>query len=125
MAFLVLYWKQLLLSIIIAGGSYFVYEKVKDIGYQQAKTEDAVVIKNYEDAIVKKINAIQLTSTTLASESRDNALILTSSINTILKATKGKSLVIVKDGGCVPSQTFSDTFNKVNKQVNENMKGVK
>lgn len=125
MAFLVLYWKQLLLSIIIAGGSYFVYEKVKDIGYQQAKTEDAVVIKNYEDAIVKKINAIQLTSTNLASESRDNALILTSSINTILKATKGKSLVIVKDGGCVPSQTFSDTFNKVNKQVNENMKGVK
>src|ERR1035437_3386739 len=125
MAFLILYWKQLLLSIIIAGGSYFVYEKVKDIGYQQAKTEDAVVIKNYEDAIVKKINAIQLTSTTLASESRDNALILTNSINTILKATKGKSLVIVKDGGCVPSQTFSDTFNKVNKQVNENMKGVK
>lgn len=125
MTFLLMYWKQLLLSVLIAGGSYFIYDKIDTVGYNRAKAEDALVIKKYEDEVATKIAAIEVTSTTLANESRDSAIILNSNILKIVSSTKGKSLVIVKDSGCTPSQTFSDSFNLMNKRVNQNIKGNK
>ena len=106
-----------------AGLGYMGYNKIQDIQYQKDLIEFNTKIKEYEDNVNKRIATIENNSSILVSESRENNLVLADGIQSILKGTKGKALVIVKNGDCTPSQTFSDTFNSVNRTVNQNMKG--
>lgn len=106
----------------IAGFLFFGYEKIKSIGYQEAEQKYTKVIKDYEDNLNKKIDNIETLAGTLVVENRENNVLLTNDINTILTRVKTKPLTIVKNGECSPSQTFSDTFVEINKRANQSMK---
>lgn len=107
---------------IIALALYLGYAHVKGIGYEEASLKYEARIKEYEDNIVKKIDSIESLSNTLAIESRENNEIVARDIEDILKKVKGKPLVIIKDGECIPSTTFSNSIGELNKRANQAIK---
>lgn len=109
-------------ALLISGALYAIFDKIDSRGYERAKAECAVVIKEYEDQVIARLTKIEESSTQLVLTSKTNNEAVSTDIAAILSKVKGKSLVVLKDGNCVPSQTFSDTFNTVNKRVNQGMK---
>lgn len=109
----------------ISGSLYGGYQHVKGIGYDEAMVICAENTRKYEEKINGKIDKIEANATLLVTETRASNELLQTNVSAILKNTKGKTLTIIKNGECNPSQTFSDTFGNVNKRVNESMKGIK
>lgn len=122
MLFLKLFWKQIALVLLVLGGLVAVYERGHYDGYEKAEVKYVKMINDETIKTNTKITAIEANSNTLVTESRIANEILAKDIKGILFGIKGKTLTIVKDGGCLPTQTFSDTFNTVNKRVNQNMR---
>lgn len=123
---LLLFWKQILISIILAGISYtginYVYQYGYQYGYTSAETKYTKIIKEYQVDVANKIAVLERTSTELATKQQKNSDKLTKDIGSIMYSIKDKSLVIVKEGKCTPSKTFLDSFIMINKQVNQNIK---
>jgi len=111
-----------LLTAAITAGGYSVYSNIRQAGYTEAATKYQLVIDNQQKLIDTKLKDIEQLSSTLVTESRASNTALASSVYSILNKVKGVPLVVVKDGKCTPSQTFSDTIDAVNKRVNESMK---
>lgn len=111
----------LLVAAGVLGSLYSGYYHVKDIGYQEASIKYELVIKDYEKRRDAKIASIEALSTILVTESRSNNATTTKSIANVLAATKGKPLVVVKNGECTPSQTFSDSILTINKRINQSI----
>ena len=112
-----------LLAAAISVGIYAGYSHIKQIGYNEAEAKYTQIMHQYETDVNKKIDTIVAMSNSLATINQANNEQLTNDISAILSKVKGKQLVVVKNGECVPSQTFSDSFGQINKQVNLNMKG--
>lgn len=109
-------------ALAIVLGLWAGYAKVKDIGYQEASTKYEQQIKEYQTEVANRIKAIETSSQALVLETRTNNEVLTKNVSNIVYGLKGKNLVIIKDGVCTPSKTFSDSFLLINKQVNESIK---
>ena len=112
----------LLLAATLTGGGYLAFEKVKNIGYEEYKVLCDKRFADHKEATDKRIEALETTSNTLVIENRENSALLAKDVAQLLKGVKGKTLTIVKDGGCTPTATFADTYNSVNKRVNQSMK---
>lgn len=106
----------------IAGFLFFGYNHIKQIGYKEAEQKYTQVIENYEKNLNKKIDSIETLAGTLVLENRENNNLLSQDVEAILARVKGKTLTVVKNGECSPSQTFSDTFVEINKRANQSMK---
>ena len=122
---MILQIKLAIAAIAVAGTlatGYIGYSYVKSIGYNEAKVECDQRFKEYNDIVMQKIERIESNSTTLVENSKIANEKLSEDITTIMKSVKGKTLTIVKNGECVPSQTFSDTINSVNKRINGELK---
>lgn len=111
-----------LIALLLSISLYAGYSHIKQIGYREAEVVYQKQIQDYKDSIGKKIDKIETLSTTLVSESRDNNEAVSKDIEDILKKVKGKPLVIVKDGECTPSKTFSDSIGELNKRANQAIK---
>lgn len=117
--------KLVIISVVITAAGTLVhagYAKIKDIGYQEAQVKYEKIIKTHEDGVNKKIQEIIDTTSLLVSENRATSASLSTDISVIMKGIKGKTLTIVKDGKCVPSPEFLNTFDTVNKRVNKSIK---
>lgn len=120
---------QLILSLLgygiaaigILGSVYSGYSHVKNIGYQEAAVKYEKVIKDYEEVRNQRIANIEKLSYTLVNESRSNSLATAKGISSVLVAAKAKPLVILKEGECTPSQTFSDSILTINKRINQSI----
>ena len=115
---------RLVSGLIIALALYFGYSYIKQLGYNEAQIVYEKKIQEYQDTVLVKINSIESLSNTLATESRVTNEAVSKDIDDILKRVRGKSLVVVKDGGCTPSKTFSDSISEINKRANQSIKGV-
>ena len=111
-----------LLAAAFSAGIYTGYSYIKQIGYREAEDKYTLIIKAYEEDVNKKIDSVVALSNSLATINQANNDQLSLDIASILSKVKAKPLVVVKNGECVPSQTFSDSFGQINKQVNLNMK---
>lgn len=107
----------------ITGVGYLGYSKIKNVGYEEAKVEYDAKYKEYVEAHQAKLDSIVKTSDALLIEGRASNAKTLEGITKILTKSKGKPLVIIKDGVCVPTQSFTNSISEINKQVNENMKG--
>lgn len=112
------------LAASLAGGAYGVYNHIETKGYDRGLAECAARVKKYEDNINSKIDKIEANATLLVTEGRASNEALQQGVTAILKNTKGKTLTIIKNGECLPSQGFSDTFKAVNARVNQTVSGV-
>ena len=105
----------------VMGSIYAGYNHVKRIGYEEAETKYQLVIKDYEAKRDAKIDKIVDLSGVLVDEARKNKDSTNKSLQAILAAAKTKPLVVVKDGECTPSQTFSDSILTINKRINQSI----
>jgi hypothetical protein len=111
-----------LLSVLLSTGIYLGYSHIKNIGYLEAEAKYTTIIKTYEDSVNNKIDTVVSMSNELATANKANNEQLVTDVTTILSKVKGKQLVIIKNGECVPSQTFSDSFVQINQRVNQSIK---
>ena len=108
----------------VSGGLVGGYRYVKNKGYDEAMVVCAENAKKYEATVNERISRIEANSTMLINASKTSNELVQANVLAILKTTKGKTLTIVKNGECTPSPTFSDTFNAINKRVNETLKDI-
>ena len=116
------YWKHLVVVVALLASLYGSFLYVKNIGYKEAEAKYAEVIAKNELAILEKSKSIEIMSNVLVEQQKLANTQLTTSINSIMTGLKGKTLTIIKNGECTPSQTFSDSFSTINKRVNESIK---
>lgn len=103
---------------------YMGYSYIKHIGYKEAEVVYQQKIQEYQNTVLNKINTIESLSNTLATESKASNEAVAKDIEDILKKVKGKPLVVIKDGECIPSKTFSDSISEINKRANQSIQGV-
>lgn len=122
---IILYWKEIvLLSVVLSLGSCAGYNKIKAIGYDEAATKYQLVIDEQKALIDTKLLNVEKLANNLAVETKFNNESLFRDIKSIAKEFKGKTLTVVKDGNCVPTPTFSDSFTQINLRTNESIKGL-
>lgn len=105
------------------GSIYAGYSHIKHIGYEEAKVVYEEKINTLEEERKKRLASIESLATQLVADGQKNKEDVDKSLQSILIATKAKPLVVVKNGECTPSQTFSDSLDAINKRVNQNVKG--
>lgn len=110
---------------VLGTGSYLLYNHVKYIGYTEAQIKYEKVISDYETNLNRKIDTIETLTNTLVAESRENNVLLSQDISTIIRGVKSKPLVVVKNGECNPNQTFVDSLSKINQRANQSIKDIK
>lgn len=104
--------------------TYLGYSKVKSIGYAEAEAKYSQMITDHNNQMAIKITGLEDLSRQLIVLSATNNDALAKDVSNIIKGLKGKTLTIVKNGECVPSKTFSDSLNQINRTVNQNMRGT-
>lgn len=115
----------LVLAVSIGGVGYLGYSKVKAIGYAEAEQKCIDNFKEYEKARDARLDDIIAKSDQLIKDNAANSASLRKNIASIIKGLDGKTLAIIKNGECIPSKEFLDSYVSINKQANQNMKGFK
>lgn len=115
----------LIAAILSLTGSfgYLGYYKVKQIGYAEAEAKYTKVIAENDKVIGEKITELEKSSRALVSLTESNNTELTQNIGKIVLGLNGKTLTTIKDGKCVPTKEFSDSFGRLNSEVNQSIKG--
>ena len=120
-------WIRVMLAaglLSLAGSlAYLGYSKVKQIGYAEAETKYVALIAEHNRAIDSKITQLEKSSRALVAITEANNTKLTQNIGQIVLGLNGKTLTVIKDGKCIPTKEFSDSFGKLNSAVNESIKG--
>lgn len=99
------------------------YYKVKQIGYAEAEAKYVKIIGENNKAISLKITDLEKASRSLVQVTEANNAALTQNIGKIVLGLNGKTLTIIKDGKCIPTKEFSDSFGKLNSAVNQSIRG--
>lgn len=102
---------------------FILVDSIKQIGYNKAETKYLAIIAKHNKAIDEKITELEKSSKALVELTESNNTKLTQNIGQIVLGLNGKTLTIIKDGKCIPTKEFSDSFGKLNSAVNESMKG--
>jgi hypothetical protein len=106
----------------LSGGVYLVEQKIESRGYAKAEAKYTLIIDKYNKDVASKIDTIYTNSGILVAKGDENTLKLTKDISKIVSNLKGKTLTVIKNGECVPTSTFSDSFSEINKRANQSLK---
>lgn len=115
------YLPKLLGAIAISFALYSGYTHIKQIGFDEATAICEKKFKAYEENVGKKVDSIERLSTTLVINSETGNAALAADVAAILKNSKSKPLVVVKNGECTPSPAFSESISSINKRVNQEL----
>ena len=107
---------------LISALSYFTFSYVKQLGYVEAETKYTKIIAEHNKAIALRISELEKSSRELVVLTESNNTKLTQNIGQIVLGLNGKTLTVIKDGKCVPTKEFSDSFGKLNSAVNQSIK---
>lgn len=115
------YWKHLLGGLLLVVALYSGFITIKTIGYNEAMQICNENTTKYEKDIANKTKAIEVMSNVLLEQQKLSTVELNKNINVILQGVKAKPLTIIKNGECIPSKEFSDSFSEINRRVNESI----
>lgn len=116
------FWKPVAAILIFAILQFFVWNHGRNFGQERCAAKYEQQIAERDQAINEKVTELNQVSNKLAENQKTDTQKLRKDLQIILAQVKeGKQpVVIVKDGQCLPTETFVDTVNKINKRVNEN-----
>lgn len=107
------YWKQLASAIVLCSVLYSVY----NTGYNNAYRDRTSYYDNIRtkelNALNSKIDNIEDLSNELATQSTISQNIITRDLNNLTKNISKTPPFIIKNGDCIPSEDFINTFNSV------------
>ena len=109
--FLLNYWKNIVVGILLCLVVVFGYYKIKAIGYDEASKKYEKQIAEYNLKLDKRIEFIQQSSSLLV----ENAILSreqnAKDFADILAAAKIKPLYTIINGTCAPSPDFAKAYN--------------
>lgn len=112
------YWKHLVIVLAITSASFFIYNYIYSRGFDEANIECAARMKEYTDKLDARIAELVDLSKQKSEEEAKRALLLKQDLNKLLVLSKQKPLTIIKEGKCLPSETFVETYNAAIDRVN-------
>ena len=112
------FWKELAIVIIIAGLSYKAYDYVYDKATIEANKQCTKTMKEYTDKLDIRISELVIASKDASAISKERAEALKQDLDKLFKLTKNKPLTIIKEGKCIPSPVFIETYNTAIDRIN-------
>lgn len=105
------YWKELLLAMTIFVSGYLAYDKVYNKG-----VEDTVAA--HQKYLDEKISKLEQLSTDIAKQTETSNQQVRDDLAVILSNSSKKPTVIYKEGKCIPSDNFLDSYNSLIDRAN-------
>jgi 23S rRNA pseudoU1915 N3-methylase RlmH len=121
MSFVKTFWKPIAAIAAFAILQFFVWNHGRNFGVEHCTAKYEQQIKDRDAAINEKVSEFNKSSDKLAESQKTSTDKLRKDLQIILaQVREGKQpVVIVKDGKCMPTETFVETVNKINRRVNE------
>lgn len=115
------FWKPIAAILIFSVLQFFVWNHGRNFGVERCTTKYEEQIRERDAAINEKVAELNAASNKLAENQKVDTQKLRKDLQLILAQVRdGKEpVVIVKDGKCLPTETFVETVNKINRRVNE------
>lgn len=115
------FWKPVAAILIFAIMQFFIWNHGRNFGQEHCAAKYEQQIKERDEAINKQVSELNQTSNKLADTQKVDVQNLRRDLQKIItQVREGKQpVVIFKDGNCLPTETFVDAVNKINKRVNE------
>jgi hypothetical protein len=114
---------KIIISIFVCVGlaiaGFFIYNKIYTRGYEQAHLECVEAKQQYELELQQKITQLESSLTTTQQLATQKQQKLSKQIISISEQLKLRPVTIVKNGECLPSQTFLDSINEAIMQANQ------
>jgi hypothetical protein len=111
--------KYAVIAVALSASLFLGYKYIYNIGYDSAKLEYELRIKEYEDKVVARIDTIELNSFVLLEQNQKNKLAAAKDFKSILDAAKNKPTYILDSSGCKPSPELVDTLNQAINRANK------
>ena len=112
-----------IVAALLGGFVYSAYNWAFNAGYDKASLHYASIVDKQEKAIDAKLEKLFVVSSQLVAQTASKQQQLDKALSTIAMNASKKPLVIYKEGACVPTETFLDSFSEINLTANQNMKG--
>lgn len=115
------FWKPIAGILIFCILQFFVWNHGRNFGEERCSARYEEQIRERDAAINEKVADLNEASNKLAENQKADTQKLRKDLQLILSQVReGKQpVVIVKDGKCLPTETFVETVNKINRRVNE------
>lgn len=110
-AFIIKFWKELVLAAAILFNAYLVYDKIYTKG-----VEDTIAA--HQKYLDEKISNLEQLSTSIAKQNETNNQQVRDDLAVILSNSSKKPTVIYKEGKCIPSDNFLDSYNSLIDRAN-------
>lgn len=108
---------------LLGGFVYSAYNWAFNAGYDKAALQYSAMVERQEKAIDAKLEKLFVVSSQLVAQTASKQQQLDRALSTIAMNASKKPLVIYKEGVCVPTETFLNSFSEITLTANENMKG--
>ena len=120
MTLVLLYWKQILMAVILGGVSFLGYNHIYDKGFAAASVKYEKQIKEYNDTLNKRIVNLEDRSTVLIEQTLLGNQAVKLDMANLLSTLKGKPLYTIDTKGeCKLSPDFIRVYNEGIKKVNK------
>jgi DNA/RNA endonuclease G (NUC1) len=117
--FLKSYWKHVVVIAAVASASFMAYSYIYNRGFDAANKDCEERIQKYNDDLKARIKDLENTSIVLSMENEARDKARKKDLEKLLVLIKDKPLTIIKEGNCVPSEAFVETFNSAIDKVNK------
>ena len=118
--FVLSYWKQIAIVILLGIAVYQVYS----YGYSKAYADrtsyyEAIAAENNKK-VIEKIDSIEKTANSVMDNTVKQQQSLDKGINEIINSVKKKKFAVINDKGeCIPSKDFIDAYNALTVRGNQ------
>ncbi len=108
-----LYWKQIAFAAILALAVFTVYNRGYDAAYKDRTSYYDNLRAGELNQLNTKIDNIEALSNELATQNTLNQNLLSKDLNSLTKNLSKTTPFIIKNGDCIPSEDFINTFNSI------------
>lgn len=105
--------------VLVLGSLYWIYSSIRESGYREATMECQQKFDNYQKEINAKLFDLQSGLQSIGGNLGSSTTLLANDMHIILQTIRKNPNVIIKDGKCVPSQTFLDSINQAINRANK------
>lgn len=105
--------------ILVIGALYWVYSSIYDSGYKQANIECTEKFQQYQKETDERLANLQADLQVVGGKLGSQQAGLRSDMAKILTTVRQQSIIISKDGKCIPSPEFVDSINKAILRANQ------
>jgi len=105
--------------VLVLGTFWWIHHSIYMSGYQASQVECQQKFDNYQKEINEKLFDVQSSLQSIGGNLGYSTNMLANDMQAILQTIRKNPNVIIKDGKCIPSQTFLDSINQAINRANK------